>query len=259
MAVVRSERSPRPDWRDAEAYAALLGADRSLIAWEWLRRDIAYVHAWEAAGSAGSDAGAAPFGLVAFEAPDRSVPEARPLWRSDVYSQVLPVVRGCSRDSRDCCAVKQWRDVATLLSDHDGEHLLVSDGLRTIRLDGEAGLFSGDPICLGYRLEGLVTAEPRVLVLRRFLAFCRTGRFARSLHPPELRARRWVLMLRAWDALSQGAHQREIAEVLLASGLSAGHWRLRQPSLRSEVQRLARAARAAATGGYRALLDHRPA
>jgi hypothetical protein len=27
------------DWRDAAAYAPLLEADRSLFAWEWLRRD----------------------------------------------------------------------------------------------------------------------------------------------------------------------------------------------------------------------------
>ena len=31
-----------PDWRDAAAYEPLLEADRSLIAWEWLRRDRGY-------------------------------------------------------------------------------------------------------------------------------------------------------------------------------------------------------------------------
>ncbi|WP_413740616.1 transcriptional regulator domain-containing protein [Sphingomonas sp. Sphisp66] len=33
----------RPDWRDSAPYRALAGIDRAGLAWEWLRRDPAYV------------------------------------------------------------------------------------------------------------------------------------------------------------------------------------------------------------------------
>ena len=60
---MQAEAFPFPDWRNADAYSALLEADRSLIAWEWLRRDDRY----RAAAFGGSDAGTgAPegFGLA---------------------------------------------------------------------------------------------------------------------------------------------------------------------------------------------------
>ncbi|WP_442947384.1 transcriptional regulator domain-containing protein [Novosphingobium sp.] len=50
------------DWRDPERYRALAGMDRAGLAWEWLRRDPAYVE-WYASASeltrSGWDGGAA--------------------------------------------------------------------------------------------------------------------------------------------------------------------------------------------------------
>jgi hypothetical protein len=91
---VRAKRIPDVDWRDAAAYAPLLRADRSLLAWEWLRRDDRYVEAAMAALSDGPPpacSGAARFGLAAFEAPDRAVPHARPVWSSQAHPYVLSV------------------------------------------------------------------------------------------------------------------------------------------------------------------------
>jgi hypothetical protein len=34
---------PLVDWRDGAQYRALLGIDRAGLAWEWLRRDPAYI------------------------------------------------------------------------------------------------------------------------------------------------------------------------------------------------------------------------
>jgi len=34
---------PPVDWRDGAQYRALLGIDRAGLAWEWLRRDPAYI------------------------------------------------------------------------------------------------------------------------------------------------------------------------------------------------------------------------
>lgn len=251
-----------PDWRDAAAYAPLLDADRSLFAWEWLRRDPEYREAAFGAAPDGGvirreDPAAAAFGLIGFESPHLAIPNARPLWRTDVHPLVLPVERGTAAVSEDTFALEQLREIAILIVGETGEHLLLSDGLRAIRLDGPPGLFSGGPARLRFRIEGLVTAEFLVLTLRRFLALRRNGRFARSLHPREPRARRWILTIRAWDALSAGAGQREIAEVLFARSAAEPRWRSREPSVRSRAQRLVRSARWSAAKGYVALLDDR--
>lgn len=245
------------DWTDAADYAALVDADRSLFAWEWLRRDWTYREAAAARlrrSPGGADPCAADFGLVAFERPDLAVPLGRPLWRSDAYPYVIGAGRGPAGPSADAFDVERLRSIARLVADGTGEHLLLCDGLRAVRVDGPRGLFTGGAACLQYDLTGLVSAERPLLTLRRFLALCRSGKFSRSLHRPEVRARRWILMLRAFDAVVAGAGQREIAERLLSASAAAPGWRDREPSLRSRAQRLVRSARQFARGAYRSLL-----
>jgi len=241
------------DWRDPAAYAPLLAADRSLIAWEWLRRDPAYrVDAGQSlrTGVAGSPA---RWGLHAFVPPDLGVPAARPVWTAGADPFVLAVEAGPPRGD-DLFQLDRFEPMATLVGGDRSEHLLLCDGSRTIRVDVLAGSIAGGPAELRYRIAGLKSAERPVLALRRLIALCRTGVLSRSLHPPEVRAARWVLELRARDALAAGAGQREIAAVLLGGEASRPNWRVLSPSLRSRVQRLVRSARAMGGGGYRALL-----
>lgn len=250
----------RQDWRDASAYGALLEADRSLIAWEWLRRDPGYRDA--ARRSLGARADASPaasgpgrWGLCAFEPPDLSVPAARPVWSADSSPYVLvaeAAARPAGPDSFDLDALE---GLARSVGVRDGRRcLLLSDGLRAIRLDLLNGELGERPVRLRYRLEGLRSAEAPLLTLRRFLALCGTGRFSSVLHRREARAKRWVMLLRARDAVAAGANQREIAAFLLSRPADSGRWRTEAPSLRSQAQRLVRGARAMAGGEYRKLL-----
>ncbi|HYX47146.1 MAG TPA: DUF2285 domain-containing protein [Sphingomicrobium sp.] len=238
------------DWSDAAAYAPLLEADRSLVAWEWLRRDPAY--------RAAADSSRAPpgrFGLVAFEAPDAGVPDARPIWSACAHPYVIS-----ARPSRACASARDSFDVgalaglARIVADACREHLLLCDGFRSVRLDAPNGTFRSGAVELAFSMSGIMSAEAPLLALRRFLALAGSGRFARSLHPREVRGRRWVLMLRAWDAHRSGAGQREIAELLLSRTAGEPCWRSREPSIRSQAQRLVRCACSMAAGGYRALL-----
>jgi hypothetical protein len=247
-----------PDWRDPGDYSALLGADRSAFAWEWLRRDPAYrsaAHEFDMRRSAiPPSPGPARFGLAEFEPARRGVPDARPVWRADIHPLVL-VARAVSATARgDLFDLAPFAALARLVRTEHADHLLLSDGLHSIRLDASPGAFASGGIYLAYELGGLVSAEAPLLTLRRFLALSRTGRFSRVLHPREPRARRWILMLRAWDALAAGADQRQIAEVLLSRSAREPRWRSRAPSVRSQAQRLVRSARALAGGGYRQLL-----
>ena len=257
-----SETAEDPDWRDTAAYAPLLDADRSLFAWEWLRRDAGYRAAARRALSpssavAGAEAGPERFGLIAFEPPRQAVTGARPVWRSDVHAHVLGVTAAPAMSSAgqlDLFDLRHVRRFARLIERDRVQHLLLSDGLRCIRLDGPPGIFSNGPVRLGYAVCGIASAEPPLLTLRRFLALCTAGRFARGLHRREARGRRWVLMLRAWDAMAAGATQRDIAQMLLRPSAGGPRWRTRESSARSQAQRLVRSARALAAGGYRAFL-----
>ena len=250
-----------PDWRDAAAYAPLLHADRSLFAWEWLRRDRGYrVAAERALGLRGcqdpiAQGEARHWGLHAFERPDVTVPDARPVWCAEIHPYVLGVEAG-SVDGGDLFDLGRFGPIATLVRAADGrEHLLISDGLHAVRIDVLAGTIAAGGVEFRYRLAGLASAERPVLTLRRFLVLWRTARFYGSLHPKEARAWRWVLMLRAHDALTAGADQREIATVLLSAEAGEPRWRTCSPSVRSHVQRLVRGARRMASGEYLGLLQ----
>jgi hypothetical protein len=247
---VRTEAADIPDWRDAEAYAALRNAERALFAWEWLRRDPAYR---SAAASRPKRAPAARFGLAAFEPPSRAVPDARPVWSASVHPAVL-AARPCADGIRsDLFDLSAFARLARLVTSDGADHLLLSDGLRSIRIDAPNGAFDA-PVRLDYRLGGLASAHAPLLTLRRFLAFAASGRLSAALHPREARAARWILIIRAWDGLASGADQRRIAEVLLSRSACQACWRTRESSLRSRAQRLVRSARAFAAGGYRSLL-----
>jgi hypothetical protein len=254
---VHADKAAAIDWRDSAAYAPLLAADRSLFAWEWLRRDARYAQAATEALSWPRlrQPSAADFGLITFEAPGLAVPAARPVWSSTVHPYVLPVTPDGRRSAGDSFDPGRFVELATLVEGEEGDHLLLCDGLRAIRIDAPAGTLSAGPVGLRYLLEGLESAERLLLALQRLLALYRGGRFSRSLHSPETRARRWILMLRAWDALASGAGQRDIALELLSRTAGEARWRSREPSVRSQAQRLVRSARHFAAGGYRALLS----
>lgn len=250
------------EWRDAEAYAPLLEADRSIFAWEWLRRDPGYRDAARQAlqgGSCGQPVGNRPtperWGLHTFEPPHLGAPDARPVWGANTDPYVLKVHAGPPLGASDSFELAQIGATPTIVTTRDGhEHLLISDGLRAIRIDVLAGSLKEGPVRLHYRLAGLASAEKPLVTLRRLLALWRTGRFSAALHSGETRARRFVLMLRAHDAIASGATQREIAAVLLSAEADVDRWRVNAPTVRSRAQRLVRNARAMAAGGYVSLL-----
>jgi hypothetical protein len=135
------------------------------------------------------------------------------------------------------------------------EHVALSNGWQCIRLDVLDGRFSGEKaVFLRFRLDGLASAEFKLLTLRRFLALCRYGRFARSLFPPDPGMARAISVLRAHDALTQGASQREIGGALFGAARVEREWNGSSDSLRSRVRRLIREARRMARGDYRLLL-----
>jgi len=197
-------------------------------------------------------------GFTFAERPEVEAPDARILWRADLDPGTLtvratPIATG-HPDAVPLGALAPW---LTVVTDGTGEHAVLSDGWRHLRIDVEHGsLAAGDAVRLEYRLNGIASAEPKILPLRRLIDLCRRRRFSVSLYPPDRRVERWLLVLRVHDALSAGASQRDIARVLFADAPERGEDR-RSDSLRSRVRRLVVEARRLAGGGYRALLQQR--
>lgn len=151
---------------------------------------------------------------------------------------------------------KQLAPWLSVVADTSGlEHAVLSDGWRRIRLDVTAGTLTGcDLVVMHYEISGVEAAMTRVLPLRRILHFCRHQQFARSLFPRDDRIGRWLTVLRAHDALRDGASQREIARALFGDARIDREWRVSADALRSRVRRLVRDAHYFASGGYRLLM-----
>lgn len=197
-------------------------------------------------------------GFTFAERPEVEAPDARIIWHAELDPGILPVAaepigRG-DPDAIDPATLAPW---LTIVRGTDGEHAVLSDGWHHIRLDIEQGsLANGGLVLLRYRLQGIASAEARILPLRRLIDLCRNRRFSRSLYPPDRRVERWILALRVHDAVMDGASQSDIARALFGDALESGEDR-RSDSLRSRVRRLVGEARRLAGGGYRALMRWR--
>ncbi|MBC2861889.1 DUF2285 domain-containing protein [Stappia sp. 28M-7] len=129
--------------------------------------------------------------------------------------------------------------------------MLFSDGLRHLQLMVTAGSVLDGPVCFRYLLSGLRHTEAKVPALQRLCGLCRLGRLPRGLFPPERRAKRWAMMLRAWDGEIAGASRRQVAAAIF--GETAAH-ELWESGYRSRMQRLVREAEEMISGGYLRLL-----
>lgn len=206
------------------------------------------------AGAVGAEP--SDWGLLFKEDPTRCSADARLFWRADHDSSVLSVVaENVSSKHGECFDIDKLPIAPTILEAPDGrEHLSLSDGQRRVRLDVQSGTLREGPVMLHYQLAGLHGIEPQLLTLHRLLAFCRLGRFAIGLDPPEKRADRWITMLRAYDATLAGASQREIASELFGADRVREEWRSSSDSLRLRIQRMVRGGNELVNGGYRGLL-----
>lgn len=190
-----------------------------------------------------------------FEDPALGAADARPIWRSDRHPLVLRAAAGSCRDDSESLTVAHFSGLATLCRGEGCEHLLLSDGFCSIRLDIRGASLLEGPVRLSYDVEGIATAKLSMAVLERFLAFVSKNAFARSLHRPDRRATRHILLLRTFDALQDGADQRTIAAELLSKAAGEARWRVNSPSLRSRAQRLVSGARQIAQGKFWSFLE----
>jgi len=103
-------------------------------------------------------------------------------------------------------------------------------------------------------METLTAVTPVTIVPVPLSAFGRLGRMPRKLFPAERRAGRWILALRAQDARSAGASQRDIAELLFGTARTRADWTPGSDYLRSQIRRLLTFGERMRRSGWRSLL-----
>ena len=138
---------------------------------------------------------------------------------------------------------------ASVLRDRNAEHLVLGDGISIVL---EQGSFLSEPVNLIFPIRDDANASTQLQSLARFRAFRRSGQF-KPAHPGP-HAQHWVNQLRAYDAVAQGASERDIAGVLFARRLASEGWRTGGESVRSAVRRLIAPSRRMVAGDYRKLL-----
>lgn len=139
------------------------------------------------------------------------------------------------------------------MTDAEGEHVVLSDGHRRIRIDlAEGSLARGEPVILHFQLSGVISIEPAMTTLRNLIMILKYRRFAPSRYPSTAHIDRHLMVLRVRDALATGASQREMTNVLFGHATSD-----RADSLRSRVRRLVREARRMTKGGWRHMMRDR--
>jgi hypothetical protein len=235
-------------WQDPGLYDKLRTADRRAFAWEWLRRTRPYCEAWSrhARGRGASPPDARQFGLERLEDPALPVPVARPVWSSRIDPGVLQAAIldpfasvGEQIDLRQLLPF-----VSIAIGSEQVEHLLLSDGLRSLRIDLNCGTLIGCPAALHFRLHGISALQAPIAALRRLTVIVDDGGFERLPAVQTRRRDRWILELRVADALRSGARQQDIARTLFGDRIADARWRTCNPSHRLQVQRLVKAARA---------------
>jgi hypothetical protein len=207
--------------------------------------------------SSGHRAGCRARGRHTFEEPDAGAPGARLVWRRQALPSVLEVRATPGGRADDVFALARLSSLATMVVGEGAEHLLLSDGQSSLRMDVIAGSIRDGPVLLSYTISGFESAAAPLMSLRQLVAVVMKRSFAKTLHPADPRAPRWIALLRTLDALALGASQRKIATLLLDPRAAEPRWRVGTSSLRARAQRLVREARRMAAGGYRRLLDGR--
>lgn len=238
----------RAAWRRSVDYEYLRTADKTMFAWEWLRRTAPYRRTWLRTRMLGPEAqarAAQDFGLVDLPSPRLNALVARPIWRAACDPHVLR-----ARVLTDRCAhterfdIRQLADDAAIaLDDEDAEHWRFGLAGRAIRVDVHGGTLLGGPTLLQFELVGLAAVRPKLAPLDLLVGAALMTR-PRAAAACAARTDRWIAELRAADALAAGASQQDIARALFSAAVPPAAWRAGNESYRLRAQRLVRAARA---------------
>jgi hypothetical protein len=144
--------------------------------------------------------------------------------------------------------------VAVLESAGGGEEVLISNGVQSIQLHIVEGTVLSGPVQIAHLMTGIQDVREHFITIERLSAVRRLGSFPNELFPPDPRAERWLLALRAFDFARGGLSQSEIAERLYKPAMLTTAVSRRSDWPSSRVRRLLGLAQRMVNGGYLSLL-----
>jgi len=239
------------------------------LMWEWQRRDMAYAaFAAQTSPPLASVEGtvtclhmtsqhdAHHWGCLFAERADMPAAIARLFWTAERDPAVLSVsARPAPTGLENSLEVRRLAERVVLLSDNKGkEQLLVGSAASSLRLDICDGTLRDGPVALTYHVPGFSAAAPQLRTiallhhLQRYLCLPPAPLLSRQIWHRE------ISRLVAYDALSQGASQREIGKLIFGQAAVVDGWDGHTDRVRSFVRRVIRDARRLASGGYRYML-----
>jgi len=241
-------------WNAPAAYLYILALDGASLAWEYLRRNLAYQAHWRGAAGRSDSSAADLWGLQHLEDPRRDGRVAEPPWCPTPPSSVW-LTRLAEGDP--CERFQFWRI--------PGEKSLVHDGMR-LRLTARhhpavtravlaPDLAADEPYAFSVPAGDHVQARCRAV--NEFAASYHT-RHGRQSKSPAVRPTRSALthmrVLQALDGARVGASQRDIAAAIFGDGAVQASW-APDSELRAQTRYLLKRGDALAGGGYRTLLN----
>lgn len=247
-------------------YAHLDRADTADLAWEWLRRDVAYRQLIPSSSRRG------PFGCQLFPiatedvqrrwgclnvtAADRCADGNQLLWSAAVDPSIMALAAlPASTPAGTAFDLADWGDRLTIVRGSLAEHVLVRPGRGQFRFDVCSGTILNGPV----RLFVDATIEDTAAVTAARLTCFRNALSqypADRSTPRHSRAHvRQVAALRTFDALTDGASIRDVAITLFGESRVRTEWLDPSEAMKSTCRRLIALARRMSDGGYKSLLE----
>ena len=195
-------------------------------------------------------------GYIFAESADVGADDATIMWRAAYDPFVLCVEADRVAHSDTVFDLSRLAQLTTILVDPEGhEHIVISNGLRRIRLDVVSGSLVDGPIALRIVCADMCRLKAAATTMARLASLYQHQRFMPAHFREDRRCTRWIAALRVHDGLCAGASQREIAIALYGHKRVASDWYDDNDVMRAGVRRLIRTARGLACGQYRGLMS----
>lgn len=251
-------------WPEIDTYRWMSTLSSLGWAWEFLRRNPAYMCAYNSEGGRTSGVGAddtnqAPFwGLLRFENPAVDARHANVFWQLEDCREVLPLAaspmrRGTEAITLDLRNLQCRTTVHPFGADQRQDLLFAQDG-RFLQL----AVFGDTPLeqalLLTPALPSSIYRGSRLLAMRRLTDLVKHGWMRPSLYRRERRAPRLMRVTQALDGWLAEASYRDIGIALYGPARVERDWQDPRDHLRDHVRRAVRYGRDLMAGGYRQFL-----
>jgi hypothetical protein len=244
-------------WRPVAAYLYLLKADRSALAWEYLRRNTEYREDFKSLRP-DDPYWSARWGLATAEDPELDSRAVRAVWSLVADCQVELIAQPYAELATECFSLWSIPGRKSLRPSRRAFQLTSRAGPAFLELRITSDVADGEPFAYVVRPGPMAAAQCQAI--ERYLEACRERSQVASSESstrPDRIAMLHMRSLQALDAIAAGASQRDIAEALFGTASVSERWHA-DSELRAQVRHLIRRGRSLVDGGYRTLLIVRP-